>query len=173
MKRESGFTLVELLVVIMILGILAAMTIMSLMRSRASANEASAIGSVRTIGSGQLAYSASCGRGFFATNLTTLGVPPPGGTDGYVSPDLTGAAVIQKSGYAVQLAAGAGAAAGVTDCNGTATMSAFYAKAEPLTFGMSGSRAFATSSTSNNTIWMSYAATAPAEPFAAPSLPLQ
>jgi type IV pilus assembly protein PilA len=173
MKRESGFTLIELLVVVMILGILAAMTIMSLIRSRASANEASAIGSIRTIGSGQLAYSASCGRGFFATSLVTLGVPPPGGVDGYVSPDLTGAAVVQKSGYSVQLSAGAGAQVGVTDCNGTATSSAFYARAEPMTFGMTGGRSFATTSSSNNTIWMSYLGTAPPEPFGAPSLPLQ
>jgi type IV pilus assembly protein PilA len=173
MKRESGFTLIELLVVVMILGILAAMTIMSLMRSRASANEASAIGSIRTISSGQLAYSASCGRGFFATSLLTLGVPPPGATDAYLSPDLTAAAVVQKSGYRVQIAAGAGAQAGLTDCNGTATSSAFYARAEPLTFGMTGGRAFATTSSSNNTIWMSYLATAPAEPFGLPSLPLQ
>jgi type IV pilus assembly protein PilA len=172
MKRESGFTLIELLVVVMILGILAAITIMSLMRSRATANEASAIGSIRTISSAQLAYSASCGQGFFATSLVTLGVPPMGATDAYISSDLTGAAVVLKSGYQMQVAAGAGAVAGTVDCNGTPTTSAFYARAEPLTFGMTGNRSFATTS-SSSTIWMSYVATAPTEPFAAPSLPLQ
>jgi len=173
MKRESGFTLIELLVVVAILGILAAITIMSLLRSRASANEASAIGSVRTISSAQLSYSASCGRGFFATSLVTLGVPPMGASDAFVSPDLTGAPIVQKSGYRVTMAAAAGAVAGGADCNGTPTASAFYASAVPLTFGTTGSRSFATTSSANNTIWMSYTGTAPAEPFASPSLPLQ
>jgi type IV pilus assembly protein PilA len=173
MKRESGFTLIELLVVVMILGILAAITIMSLIRSRASANEASAIGSIRTISSGQLAYSASCGRGFFASSLVTLGVPPPGATDGYASPDLTAAAIVQKSGYQVEMAAGAGAQPGLNDCNNTPTVSSFYARAEPMTFGMTGGRSFATTSAANNTIWMSYLATAPTEPFGLPSRPLQ
>src|SRR5262245_5340813 len=98
MKRESGFTLIELLVVVMVISILAAISIMSLLRSRAAANEASAISSVRTISSAQMAYAASCGRGFFSSGLQTLGVPPPGGTDAYLSPELTVAAVVQKSG---------------------------------------------------------------------------
>ncbi len=172
MKRESGFTLIELLVVVMVIGILAAISIMSLLRSRAAANEASAISSVRTISSAQMAYSASCGRGFFATGLQVLGTPPPGATDAYLSPELTAAPVVQKSGYNMQVAAGAAGVVGVNDCNNTGTITAYYASAVPLTFGMSGARSFATTSTSN-AIWMTYAATAPTEPFGAPSLPLQ
>lgn len=173
MKRQEGFTLVELLVVVMIIGILASITVMSMMRSRSAANEAAAIGSLRTISVGQIAYSASCGRGFFADNLATLGVPPPGSIDAYLSPDLTTGALVIKSGYQFQLFAGAGAAAGVNDCNGTPTQSAFYAVGEPLTLGSTGNRSFATNSISNNTIWMNYAGVAPAEPFGAPDLPLQ
>ncbi len=172
MKREAGFTLVELLVVVMVIGILASMGIAGLLRSRAVANEASAIGSVRTIGSGQMAYSASCGRGFFGTSLTTLGTPPPGSIDAFVSPDLVGGPVVQKSGYQLQMSAGAGSQPGAADCNAAATATTFYLRAEPIDFGRTGTRAFATSAVSS-TIWVVNAATAPTEPFASPALPLQ
>jgi len=173
MKRESGFTLIELLVVVMIIGILAAIGVATLTRSRASANEASAIGSIRAIGSGNLAYASSCGMGFFATALPTLAVPPPGSTNPFVSPDLTSAAVVRKSGYDITMAPGAGSTPGINDCNGTNTATSFYLRAEPVTFGISGNRAFATTAAVNNTIWVSNAAAAPAEPFGAPALPLQ
>ncbi len=173
MKRQEGFTLVELLVVVMIIGILASITVMSMMRSRSAANEAAAIGSLRTISVGQIAYSASCGQGFFADSLSTLGVPPPGSTDAFLSPDLTTGAAVIKSGYQLQVLPAMGAVAGVNDCNGTATQSAFYAVGEPLTFGSTGNRSFATNSTSNSTIWVTFTALAPAEPFGAPALPLQ
>jgi hypothetical protein len=127
---------------------------------------------MRSITNAQLLYSSSCAAGGYATNLATLGVPPPGSTTGYLAPDLASAAVVQKSGYLFQLAPSAGALAASNDCNGTATQTGYYARSEPVTFGMTGNRSFATISPTN-VIWQDYTAVAPAEPLGAPAVPAQ
>ena len=78
--------------------------------------------------------------------------------------------MVQKSGYELRLAAGVGGVPGPVDCNGTATVDAYYATGRPLMFPIMGTRSFAVASA--GVIWQDRAAAPPPEPFGPPATPL-
>jgi type IV pilus assembly protein PilA len=169
---EQGFTLFELLVVVGIISAILAITVPMLMRARMAANESSAIGSLRTVNSAEAGYSGSAAQGGYATQLSVLALPCPGGNVGFISPDLA-VDPSRRGGYVITLDPGA-ATPGPDDCNGTGSRTGYYLTAVPISVARTGHRAFG--STQRAVLFVDPTGAAPTEADMAhggPGTPLQ
>ncbi len=110
MGKQKGFSLIELLIVVAIILIIAAIAIPNLIRARMSANEASAVGSVRSINTAEISYNAAYPDQGFSDTLAKLGSPaaactPTTATGCFIDSVLTTGT---KSGYTFAVTASGG-----------------------------------------------------------------
>jgi type IV pilus assembly protein PilA len=131
-KNLNGFSLIELLIVVAIILIIAAIAIPNLLRARMAANESSAVASLRTINTAMIAYNTSYPTVGYAASLTTLGGAVPctmsSSTACLVDSVLSSGS---KSGYTFAITSAGGPPA-----------SQYYSKAIPATVNQTGVRSF-------------------------------
>ena len=147
---SRGFTLVELLIVMAIVGVVLSVAMMGYRHARVSGAEAAAISALQTINQAQFAYMQTCGHQRYAPTLVSLGVPPSGGDTAFLSPDLTRSDPLPKSGYLLQMAGTPAteilepAGTMPESCNGAIPIPAYRLTADPLNPGVTGRRYFGT-----------------------------
>jgi type IV pilus assembly protein PilA len=148
-QKHKGFSLIELLIVVAIILIIAAIAIPNLLRSRMAADEASAVGSIRTINTAAISYNVTYGNGF-PPSLTAIG------TTNASALSCTNAELLDtvltsgtKEGYlfkwqtgSVQLNSTSSSCSG-----GYGYSDGYVATAQPVTTGTTGQRSFCSDAT--------------------------
>jgi type IV pilus assembly protein PilA len=133
MRTQKGFSLIELLIVVAIILIIAAIAIPSLLRSRMAANESSAVGSLRTINTAMITYNTNYATVGFAANLAALG------------PNANPCTATSTNACLIDSVLAAGTKSGYTffaESAGGPPASSYYVTAVPLVANESGSRSF-------------------------------
>jgi hypothetical protein len=133
-RGESGFTLIDLLFVIALIGLLSTLAIPGLMRARGAAQSASALGTIKVVNSAQLSFAITCGLGFYSPDFQTLGVRPPASVEAFLASEMSGGPTFVKSGYLFSMA-GTGLPGAPPSCNGLpagAAASGYAVVGDPL-----------------------------------------
>ena len=137
MRKTKGFSLIELLIVVAIILVIAAIAIPNLMRARISSNDAAAASTIRSINTAEMTYSTQYIGNAFAPTLAILG---PGATDCSAA-DATFACLVDNVvGCATAPCTKGGYNYWVTASAATLPVPDYTASASPLMVGVTGSR---------------------------------
>ena len=133
MRKQKGFSLIELLIVVAIILIIAAIAIPNLLRARMAANESSAVASIRTINTAMITYNSSYPTVGFAASLSNLGGTANPCVSGTGNACLIDSVLSQgvKSGYTFTATNGGGV-----------PKTQYYAAGTPTTPNQTGVRSF-------------------------------
>jgi prepilin-type N-terminal cleavage/methylation domain-containing protein len=142
---SGGFTLVELLIVMAIVGILASLAIAGYRHARVTASEGVAVAALKAINQAQFAFSQTCGDQKFSPTLAGLAVPHPHTGAAFLSPDMAADPVL-KSGYTFTMDGPPPEDLMARTCNGLVPIGSYRVIADPASPGINGVRHFATNS---------------------------